>query len=333
MARGIEPAPVLNALMDQRAGEQTYTTESVRGSVNEGLWEDWADNKETACCPVPRWTMGQVTGKQSYRFHDCDDSWRCPKHAPRRVRRVLAAARRDWLNQDVIYCATVKEDLMAIERVRSYRRPGRKDARSWYVVRRDWKGWSEATTIQFFSTEDLSGPKTRKPPTSWEALLPEEAIERLGVALRLPGVVRVSPKWDQDDANESGFEISEEDPPEDAPRSPESYMALPSVMPGTREQVLEIVDQIVHARHGFTPSEDFLPTDQISTEEMVSYIKAALEVVGFGGESQVGDAHRRGHCRGFPKSPLPRHSHGFPIKGSFGSRDFQPEPEPIRVTA
>ena len=47
-------------------------------------------------------------------------------------------------------------------------------------------GWSEGFTIHFFSTEDMAGPRTIKPPTSWESLLPEEAIERLAEALRLP---------------------------------------------------------------------------------------------------------------------------------------------------
>ena len=228
-----------------------------------------------------------------YSFSDCDDSWRCRTHSKRRARALLDAARRDWLSLDVVYYAVVEEDLGSINRVRSNRRPSRKEAQSWFVVRRDWAGWSEATTIHFFATEDLAGPRTVKPPTSWEPLLPEEAVERLAEALRLPGVVRTSPKWEKkggddgetgadgdggdgtpDGDGEVGDDVAQEDG-----HLVETFLALPSVMPGTRAQVLEIVEKIVRALHGFTLTEDFVPAEVVSVEQVVEYFTCAIGVV------------------------------------------------------
>ena len=42
---------------------------------------------------------------------------------------------------------------------------------------------------------------------------------------------------------------------------------------------MEIADKIVWARHGFRLSEDFIPADKASVEEIVDYINAALGVV------------------------------------------------------
>ena len=71
----------------------------------------------------------------------------------------------------------------------------------------------------------------------------------------------------------------EDEPPEGGGAEVESFVALPSVMPGTRAQAMEIVDIIVWARHGFTLSEDFVPAEKASVQEIVDYINAALGVV------------------------------------------------------
>ena len=287
--RAVAPMAVLTALNDERSGTRVYSVEDATVAVSDGLWQQWIDDKVVACCPVPRWLIGATTGRQIYPFSDCDDSWRCPKHCKRRAEAILDVARRDWLTLDVVYYAVVAEDLGSINRVRSNRRPARKDAKSWYVARKDQVGWSEAITIHFFSTEDMAGPRTIKPPTSWEPLLPEEAIERLAEALRLPGVVRTSPKWEKkkggggeegDASDVVGSDGTfEDDSPQRDGAEIEPYLALPTVMPGTRAQAMEIADKIVWARHGFRLSEDFIPAEKASVQEIVDYINAALGVV------------------------------------------------------
>jgi hypothetical protein len=167
--RGIEPRPVMGALRNERSGRDVYSTYAVTNEVQESVWDDMDTNRETACCPVPMWIIEATTGRQQYHFDDCDDSLRCRDHARRKTDAIRSAARLDWLGLDVVYYAAVPHDSGVINRVRSTRRPGRKNAKSWYVVRRDRKGWTETKVVHLFATRDLSGPGTQKPPRSWGA--------------------------------------------------------------------------------------------------------------------------------------------------------------------
>lgn len=290
--RGIEPLPVILALRVERSGAHTYSVEDVTYTVDQGAWEQMEEDRETACCPVPHWVIGATTGAQMYSFGPCDDSLRCPDHADRKADAVLLAARRDWHHLDVVYHAVVPYDSGVINRVRSTRRPGRKGGRSCYVRRRDrGEGWDHfvvVETIHFFATADLSGPRTRKPPRSWEPLLPEEAIERLAEALRLPGVWAISPKWitksdgdgqpaDQDGEGD-GDGVEEGDGQEGDGRS-ERFIALDSVMPETRDEVMEQASRIAEAKWGITPSPVFFPADVASVEEWATTIRDSTKVV------------------------------------------------------
>jgi len=182
-------------------------------------------------CPVPRWRMGYPSGRQRYWMEDCDDSLRCPKHAHRRVERILSTARLMWLGLPTIYWAEVEDDGRVVNRVRSTRRSARKAAKSWYVRRRAMRGWREVTVIAFWSTEDLAGPRTTKPPLSWEPLMPEEALERLAWALRLPGVAGCSPHWgEQKERPSAEEELTKR-------RGSEQWFVLPSVMPENKDEV------------------------------------------------------------------------------------------------
>jgi hypothetical protein len=268
----IEPLPVLLALRGERSGEKVYSVEAVTYDVREALWDELVENRETACCPYPRWRMGGTTGRQVHGMFDCDDSLRCPKHAYRKADAVLAAARRDWLDFDLVYYAEVPDDPKVINRVRSTRRPARKAATTWYVERRDRGAWgSERVVVHFFSTRDLSGPWTRKPPLSWEPLVPEEAIERLAEALRLPGVLGFTPKWiDEVDGRDQRVRQGGHD---------EAWISLPRVMPHTRDAVMEKARDIAKAKWGIRPSTDFFPADVASVEEWAEIIGIATKWV------------------------------------------------------
>lgn len=266
-----------------------YSVEAVTYDVREALWDEMEENRETACCPVPRWMIETTTGAQIYRFNDCDDSLRCRSHAHRKADQVLKAAR-DWLDLEVVYYANVPQDPGLINRIRSARRPGRKAARSWYVVRVERGPWgSEKKVVHLFATRDLSGSRTQKPPRSWEPLLPEEAIERLAEALRLPGVLSFSPRWVKGSSGESeptpqdsdgpdeGDEGEEEDRPDEA--QGERWVPLPSVMPENRDAVMEKASAIAKQKWGFRPTTDFFPADRAPVEEFIEIINFATKVV------------------------------------------------------
>ncbi len=270
--RDIEPMPVLTALADERRGEATV--QHVTYIESAGAWEQMVEDRETACCPVPHWGMGEVTGRQGYRFGPCANSLRCPDHAHRKADGVLLGACRDWLDLDVIFYAAVPYDSGLINRVRSTRRSSRKAAKTWNVTRKDWQGWSEKTVVHLFSTADLAGPRTRKPPTSWEPLLPEEAIERLAEALRLPGVLAVSPEWIKD----PGVDEPAEAEGEEVAR-PEKWIRLPSVMPHKKDEIMEVATAIAKAKWDIRVSTDFFPADVAPVGEWAEVIDRATKIV------------------------------------------------------
>lgn len=272
--RGVEPAPVLVALEGERCGDGAYAVEEITYAESPGAWEQMVEDRETACCPVPHWGMGEVTGSQVYNFRPCDNSLRCPDHAHRKADAVLLAARRDWLDLDVIFYAAVPYDSRLINRVRSSRRPSRKAARTWYVTRKDWDGWSEKKVVHLFATADLAGPGTRKPPTSWEPLLPEEAIEHLAEALRLPGVLSVSPKW----IEEPGVDEPADAEDEEAGR-PENWIRLPSVAPHKRDEIMEVASALAKAKWGIATSTESFPADVAPVGEWAQVIDTATKIV------------------------------------------------------
>lgn len=305
--RGVLHRPVLEALAAERAGTDCYSTDDLVITEDEILWEDWRLAGDTACCPVPQWVIGARTGRQLYRFTNCyEDSWRCEKHARRRAERVLGQARRDWPGLDVVYWAEVEDDGGVINRVRSTRRVGRKAATTWFVKRRSWRGWRERVLVAFWSTEDLAGPRTTKPPHRWEPLLPEEALERLAHALRLPGVIGCSPHWAAvDGSNVSGEPVEElavdpEVEPQDQEHlAREQMVRLPSVMPENRDQAMELARRYAEAKWGFQPSADFFPLDRAPIAEWVKTIEVAAKAVGVRRELQKRKGAESRQCHDF----------------------------------
>jgi hypothetical protein len=123
------------------------------------------------------------------------------------------------------------------------------------------------TVVHFFSTLDLSGPRTRKPPTSWEPLMPEEAVERLAQALSLPGVVSCTPGW-----------IAAQDRDRDATRLSRPWLSLPSLMDSNRETVWDLARRIAKGKWGVILCEEFVPPKSVSVYDVVEVIEQATRV-------------------------------------------------------
>lgn len=275
--RDIDAQAVLAALEDQRSRTaDAWSPAAISVAEDPVSWDELRATRDNACCPVPRWRIGARSGRQVYTFKDCDDSLRCPKHAHRRVERVLSEARRAWLGREVIYWALVEDDGKVINRVRSTRRPGRKAATTWYVKRPGRSGWREVTWVHLWATEDLAGPRTTKPPLSWEPLLPEEALERLADALRLPGVAGISPCWaakGDKAADQSGEDGRDGEPDEDDDSGgPEPFLSLPASMPENQEEVWALTRRIAKAKWGVDLSPEYAPVDLVSVAEVVEAI-------------------------------------------------------------
>lgn len=280
--RDIDAQAVLAALEDQRSrATVAWSPAAISVAEDPVSWDELRAARDTACCPVPRWMIGSRTGRQVYTFKDCDDSLRCPDHAHRRVARVVSEARRVWLGREVIYWALVEDDGKVINRVRSTRRPGRKAATTWYVKRRGRRGWIEVTWVHLWATEDLAGPRTTKPPLSWEPLLPEEALERLADALRLPGVAGISPKWaaEADQAADQSEEDGRDDERDEDDESdgPEPFLSLPAPMPENQEEVWALTRKIAKAKWGVDLSPEYAPVDVVSVAEVVEAIIFAMK--------------------------------------------------------
>jgi len=294
----IEPMPVILTLRAERSGEKVYEVGKTTYTVSQGRWDNMIENDETARCPFPKWFISATSGRQTYGWSDCDDSLRCPKHAHRKADAALEAARRDWLSLDVVYYARVSFDPNVIDRVRSSRRPSRKNARTWFVARRQREGWAIQDEVHFFSDRDLAGPRTRMPPLSWEPLMPEEAIERLAVALGLPGPYRISPSWigerddyggpeadprassDDNDPSESGGNDEREGTGEAKQERPaERWIRLPPVSPDIRDEVMDLAVRVAQERWGVTPTTTFFPADIGPVEEWVTVIEGCVRAV------------------------------------------------------
>jgi hypothetical protein len=277
--KNIEPMPVLLALRGERNGEKKYSADDIAYLVSEWDWQGW----ETSVCPVPRWFMDRVTGSQRYFLLPCP-SWNCPEHSKARAKRVLDAARAEWMDLDVIYYAVVEnlsvEDLTkVVNRVRSRRRPSRNDGMSWFVVRKE----STSYTLHFFATVVLPGTEA---PTQWVPLMPEEAIERVAEVLELPGPQRVSPQWgDSGDGYEDDHDGGPTDPNTDSAEEESKegwespFISLPPVQRGTRDEVLELAEEMAREKWGFTPTTEWFPADEASTEEWADMLKEAVETV------------------------------------------------------
>lgn len=269
--RHVDPDMVLAALKELR--EETpaaYAPKRLVVTENFDSWEELRAYRDVVRCPFPRWSISSTTGRQYYGFQACDDALRCPEHAHRRANRILANAWEEWRKLDTVYWAKVVDDGKVIDRVRSTGRAGRKNADSWWVKRQAYDGWKEVTVVTLWASLDLAGPRTTKPPLAWEPLMPEEALERLVYALRLPGVGRYSPQW---------AHHSEAESVPKAEGRGEKWLALPSVWPQIQGEVIDLAARMAEERWGFRPSSDYFPADRAPIEEWAAIIRDATNAV------------------------------------------------------
>ena len=128
-SNGFSVFDVLNALVRFRTGDDAYSVDALTFSTDDDAWAVLKANNETACCPIPDWRMGARTGEQRYGFHDCA-SLSCPKHSVPKAEALLEDAKRSFICYDAIFYATVDDDPVNIDRVRSRRRSGRHPERA-----------------------------------------------------------------------------------------------------------------------------------------------------------------------------------------------------------
>ena len=127
-----------------------------------------------------------------------------------------------------------------------------------------------------------AAPGYKTPQTAdWVDLLPEEAVERLADALKLPGVYMRSwsAGWPVDESDE-GRGGASEDAADEAPAEKldvEARIMLPSVQSGTRDRALEIAMQRAHERWGVVPTEDAVPADVMSPQEFAELLMESVK--------------------------------------------------------
>lgn len=270
-SNGINPFPVLLALRQIREGQRSYSVDNIDYKVVEQEWEARRWGGKTSCCPIPDWSMGSVAGRQDYKFHPCT-SWRCPIHSRPKADALLSAAKVNFMAYPVIYHYVVEYNKTMVDRMR--RKNARAGGCALLVALDNGKA-------HYFTTVRLRGRDT---PTTrdGEALLPEEALECLASALKLPGVIRRS--WSKgwpaseprdDDHHPLG---SDEDigasGAEDIPKEPR--IVLPSVQDSTHARALEIAGQWAQERWGVTPTEEWFPADVADPAEYAEMLKQAV---------------------------------------------------------
>jgi hypothetical protein len=269
--RSIPPFPVLVALGSIRAGERSYSVDEIEYIVDEEEWEERRKAGDTACCPVPWWSIGKVAGRQDYRLFPCT-SWRCPNHSKPKADALLKAAKVNFMAHLVIYHCVVEHTVTMVDRIRTRR--SRADGCTLFIAHGDGKA-------HFFATKPLGGRDAPR-ATDWEALLPEEALERLATVLTLPGVVGRS--WSTgwhvaetygDDKGLVGDSDDDAEAEVDAPRT-EARITLPSVQASTRTRALEIAIRRAQERWGITPTEDWFPGEVGDPAEWAEMLKQAV---------------------------------------------------------
>jgi hypothetical protein len=109
------------------------------------------------------------------------------------------------------------------------------------------------STTPTWSTVDLSG---REEPTSWTRVCSEEALERLGASLALPGVVRA--RW-SDHGWPPKLEVVEAGSGPD-----EGWIALPGVSRDVHDRVRELAAAEAFRRFGVTPGDRGVPVDRLA---------------------------------------------------------------------
>jgi hypothetical protein len=272
--RSIDPFPVLMALKAIRSGERSYSVSDINYIVDDKRWEERKRNYDTACCPIPWWSIGKVAGAQKYDFFPCT-SWRCPTHSRPKGDALLEAAKVNFMAYPVIYHCVVEYTATMVDRIRARHRSDRAGGEALFVA-------LDNGELHFFATKVLGS--RRKPPHAkdWEALLPEEALERLATTLTLPGVVNRS--WSdgwpvsETHSGDTGLLDDSDDGTEaevDPPKT-EAQIRLPSVQTSTRGRALEIARRRAKERWGITPTEDSFPGEVGDPAEWAEMLKQAV---------------------------------------------------------
>ena len=258
---GVDFLPVLEKLEGYGDGAETYSVGNITFAVDEGAYEQLRAAGKTPCCPVPRWVVGATSGRERYSFKDCE-SWYCLKHAPLKARECMQLGRSRFLNLAEVWYTEMADDAKHLGRLRKRRAPARGGGGALRVSRDDKR-------LRCFATRELTG---RDEPNNWQRLCPEEALERLGQALALPGARRA--RW-----SDHGWPTGNSDKPLDDPRAQEAWIPLPGVGHARHDEVRQLAVEMAFARWGATPSKHGFPTDVVSASDWAETVQSADKIV------------------------------------------------------
>lgn len=252
---GVEPMAILLRLDAYARGGDAYSVDDIPCFVNKAAFEQLRLEGKTACCPVPRWVLGATSGNERYSQKPCV-SWFCMEHGSDKAEKRMEQAKYRFLRLSEVWFTEMDDDPKSLGRLskRRSRRGG-----GTFLVRRD------DHRVRCFANMELTG---RDGPNHWQKLCPEEALERLALALALPGVVRA--RW-----SDNGWIPIPSGDPEPSLVNGENWITLPGVGRERHDNIRQRATELARERWSLTPSKHGFPTDLVDPKEWAKLIKLA----------------------------------------------------------